>query len=106
MTALALVSSYCSASSRPMRCRSRSSSACGIFQAYFGLTDVLSQPVTDENFSVVERIAHWVAAQRMWAQSPWFGVGPGNYAVVIRPSACRSGKGARPRPQHVPECAG
>ena len=50
--------------------------------AYFGLTDVLSQPVTDENFSVVERIAHWVAAQRMWAQSPWFGVGPGNYAVV------------------------
>ncbi len=50
--------------------------------AYFGLTDVLSQPVTDENFSVVERIAHWVAAQRMWAQSPWFGVGPGNYAAV------------------------
>ncbi len=50
--------------------------------AYWGLTDVLSQPVTDENFSVVERIAHWVAAQRMWIQSPWFGVGPGNYAVV------------------------
>lgn len=50
--------------------------------AYFGLTDVLTQPVTDENFSVVERIAHWVAAQRMWALSPWFGVGAGNYAVV------------------------
>lgn len=50
--------------------------------AYFGLTDVLAQPVTDENFSVVERVAHWVAAQRMWAQSPWFGIGPGNYAVV------------------------
>jgi O-antigen ligase len=50
--------------------------------AYFGLTDVLSQPVTDENFSVVERIAHWVAALRMWEQAPWFGIGPGNYAAV------------------------
>jgi putative inorganic carbon (HCO3(-)) transporter len=50
--------------------------------AYFGLTDVLAQPVTDENFSVVERIAHWVAAQRMWGMSPWFGVGAGNYATV------------------------
>ena len=50
--------------------------------AYFGLTDVLAQPVTDENFSVVERIAHWVAAQRMWEASPWFGVGAGNYAAV------------------------
>jgi O-antigen ligase len=50
--------------------------------AYFGLTDVLGQPVTDENFSVLERVAHWVAAQRMWAQAPWLGVGPGNYAHV------------------------
>ncbi|MBK8051307.1 MAG: O-antigen ligase family protein [Anaerolineales bacterium] len=50
--------------------------------AYFGLTDVLNQPVTDENFSVIERVAHWVAAQRMWEQSPWLGIGPGNYAVV------------------------
>ena len=50
--------------------------------AYFGLTDVLAQPVTDENFSVVERIAHWVAAQRMWESSPWLGVGAGNYAAA------------------------
>ncbi len=50
--------------------------------AYFGWADVLSQPVTDENFSVVERIAHWTAAQRMWERSPWFGVGAGNYAAV------------------------
>jgi O-antigen ligase len=50
--------------------------------AYFGLTDVLSQPVTDENFSVLERVAHWVAAQRMWALAPWLGVGPGNYAQI------------------------
>lgn len=50
--------------------------------AYFGLGDVLSQPVTDENFSVLERLAHWVAAQRMWEGAPWLGVGPGNYAHV------------------------
>jgi O-antigen ligase len=50
--------------------------------AYFGVGDVLSQPVTDENFSVLERVAHWVAAQRMWEQAPWLGVGPGNYAQV------------------------
>jgi hypothetical protein len=46
-----------------------------------GLTDVLNQPVTDENFSVIERVAHWVAALRMWEQAPWLGVGPGNYAI-------------------------
>lgn len=50
--------------------------------AYFGLTDVLSQPVNDDNFSVIERVAHWVAAQRMWEQAPWLGVGAGNYAAV------------------------
>jgi O-antigen ligase len=49
---------------------------------FLRLTDVLSQPVTDDNFSVVERVAHWAAALRMWEQAPWLGVGPGNYAVV------------------------
>jgi O-antigen ligase len=46
------------------------------------LSDVLSQPVTDENFSVIERVAHWVAALRMWEQAPWLGIGPGNYAIA------------------------
>jgi O-antigen ligase len=50
--------------------------------AFFGLTDVLSQPLTDDNFAVVERMAHWVAAVRMWQQAPWLGVGPGNYATI------------------------
>lgn len=50
--------------------------------AYFGLTDVLSQPVTDENFAVIERLAHWVAAVRMWESAPWMGVGPGNFNTV------------------------
>lgn len=50
--------------------------------AYIGIGDVLSQPVTDENFSVIERIAHWVAALRMWEMAPWLGVGPGSYEAV------------------------
>ncbi|GIV80205.1 MAG: O-antigen polymerase [Litorilinea sp.] len=50
--------------------------------ASLGLTDVLQQPLTDENFAVVERVAHWVAALRMWERAPWLGVGPGNYSVV------------------------
>lgn len=49
---------------------------------FFGLTDVLNQPVTDENFAVVERVAHWVAALRMWESAPWLGVGPGSYAAA------------------------
>jgi len=47
-----------------------------------GISQIVAQPVTDENFSVIERLAHWVAAQRMWEMSPWLGVGPGNYAQV------------------------
>lgn len=50
--------------------------------AYLGLGNVLSRPVTDENFAVLERVAHWMAALRMFALSPWLGVGPGNYAAL------------------------
>ena len=52
--------------------------------AYLGMDmwEVVQQPVTDENFSVIERLAHWIAALRMWELSPWLGVGPGNYAAV------------------------
>ncbi len=49
--------------------------------AFFGAGDVLAQEVTDENFALVERVAHWVAALRMVERSPWIGVGPGNYAA-------------------------
>jgi O-antigen ligase len=49
---------------------------------YVGVGNVLEQRLTDENFAVVERVAHWVAGLRMWQGSPWLGVGAGNYAAV------------------------
>ena len=47
-----------------------------------GIEQIVAQPVNDENFSVIERLAHWLAAERMWESAPWLGVGPGNYATV------------------------
>ncbi len=49
---------------------------------YSGGLDVLNVEVTDENFAVVERAAHWYAAANMWADHFWTGVGIGNYAVA------------------------
>ncbi|MHB0877829.1 MAG: O-antigen ligase family protein [Anaerolineae bacterium] len=37
---------------------------------------------TDENFSVVERLAHWQAGWYMFASRPWLGVGIGNYEAA------------------------
>ncbi len=51
-------------------------------QQYVGLVDVTRTEVTDANFSVIERIAHWQAALAMWRDHLWLGVGAGNYAVV------------------------
>ena len=44
--------------------------------------DVRAVEVTDANFSVVERAAHWQAALGMIADHPWTGVGIGNYAAA------------------------
>ena len=49
---------------------------------YAGLVDVARTEVTDANFAVIERIAHWQAALGMWRDHLWLGVGAGNYAVV------------------------
>jgi putative inorganic carbon (HCO3(-)) transporter len=35
--------------------------------------------ITDENFAVLERLAHWQTGLRMFADRPWLGVGIGNY---------------------------
>jgi O-antigen ligase len=48
----------------------------------FTVTDVATTPVTDANFATIERLAHWQAAQEMWRDNLWLGVGFGNYAVV------------------------
>ncbi|MCB9077545.1 MAG: O-antigen ligase family protein [Anaerolineaceae bacterium] len=46
------------------------------------VTDVAHTEVTDANFATLERLAHWQAAQAMWRDHLWLGVGIGNYAVV------------------------
>jgi O-antigen ligase len=58
------------------------SARLGDLPGFFGLGNVLEQEVNDDNFAVIERVAHWVAAVRMWESAPWLGVGPGNYEAV------------------------
>ena len=45
-------------------------------------TDVRGVVPTTANFAVVERLAHWQAADEMAAAHPWLGVGLGNYAAA------------------------
>jgi putative inorganic carbon (HCO3(-)) transporter len=49
------------------------------FVPYLGVLDVEGVEVTDANFAVIERVAHWQAAWQMWTDHPWLGVGIGNY---------------------------
>lgn len=50
--------------------------------SYVGLSDVRGAEVTDANFAVLERMAHWESALAMWTDRPWLGVGIGNYEVA------------------------
>jgi len=52
------------------------------FLPYLEIPDVRGMHVTDENFAVVERLAHWQAALGMLNDRPLLGVGIGNYAPV------------------------
>lgn len=52
------------------------------FIPYLGVSDVRGAEVTDANFAVLERLAHWQAAWQMWTDHPWLGVGIGNYEPV------------------------
>jgi O-antigen ligase len=54
----------------------------GELREFVGLVDIAQVEVTDANFSVIERLAHWQAAIAMWADHPYLGVGVGNYAVA------------------------
>ena len=49
--------------------------------SYVGGPDPARTEITDENFSVLERLAHWQAGLRMFEDKPWLGVGIGNYGV-------------------------
>ncbi len=52
------------------------------FLPYLEMPDVRGVHVTDENFAVVERLAHWQAALGMLNDHPLLGVGIGNYVPV------------------------
>jgi O-antigen ligase len=52
------------------------------FLPYLGVIDVRGVEVTDANFAVLERMAHWQSALAMWTERPWLGVGIGNYEAV------------------------
>lgn len=52
------------------------------FLPYLGVGDVRGIEITDANFAVLERMAHWQSALDMWTDRPWLGVGIGNYEPV------------------------
>jgi O-antigen ligase len=46
---------------------------------FLAVSDVRGVNINDANFAIVERLAHWQAAQAMIDAHPWLGVGLGNY---------------------------
>jgi len=52
------------------------------FLPYLRVTSVEGIPLSDENYAIVERLAHWQAAWRMVSDNPLLGVGIGNYVPV------------------------
>ncbi len=46
---------------------------------FINVSDVRGININDANFALVERLAHWQAAQNMIEANPWWGVGLGNY---------------------------
>ncbi len=49
---------------------------------FIGVQDVRGVTISNDNFAVVERLAHWQAAFSMIDDRPWLGVGLGNYAAA------------------------
>jgi putative inorganic carbon (HCO3(-)) transporter len=52
------------------------------FLPYLHVFDVRGVRLTNANYAVVERVAHWQAAWGMFNDRPWLGVGIGNYEPV------------------------
>ncbi|MGB0384818.1 MAG: O-antigen ligase family protein [Ardenticatenaceae bacterium] len=44
--------------------------------------DLATVGISAENHSILERLAHWDAGIKMWADSPWLGQGIGNYEAT------------------------
>ena len=49
---------------------------------FLNIPDIARVELTDANFAILERLAHWRAAEGMWLDHLWLGVGFGNYEVV------------------------
>ena len=49
---------------------------------FINVTNVTGIDITSDNFAIVERLAHWQAAESMVRDNPWLGVGVGNYEVA------------------------
>ena len=49
---------------------------------FLNVVDVRGLPITDANFAIVERLAHWQAALGMMRAQAWLGVGLGNYSAA------------------------
>lgn len=54
----------------------------GFVEELTTLEDVRGVDITDSNYAVAERIAHWQAAVLMAQDHPWLGVGFGNYEIA------------------------
>ncbi len=52
------------------------------FFAYARFEDVRGVGITDANFAVIERMAHWQAALYMWRDRFWLGLGIGGYEAA------------------------
>ncbi len=52
------------------------------FLPYLKVTSVEGIPLSDKNYAIVERLAHWQAAWRMVSDNPLLGVGIGNYVPL------------------------
>lgn len=50
--------------------------------AEFGIFDPRFVKTTPQNWSVVERMALWYSAWHIWQDSPWLGIGIGNFRAV------------------------
>lgn len=56
--------------------------ASSVVADFTGFGDMRGVFITNENFSMVERLAHWQAALNMASAHPWVGVGLGHYEAA------------------------